>query len=261
MLLTTISYNIWDLPLWFVKNRTARIKKVAEYLASSNADIICIQESWDKSNRPMIYEIMTKAGYEYNSAREVPLLVGNSGLLTFSRYPIKKKKFTQFSRLSSAFVEIFTAKGILETVIETPVGEVTVYNLHLHMPSWFLGQKIRLRQLKKALEVLAEHDKPAILAGDFNEDKLWEQKEFTTILSAANFSNPLSVAKGMPPTYRLENEFVDIWINKSDFSYRYDYVFIRNLDSLNLQVKSYEPLYLTPVLSDHDPVRLILSNE
>ncbi len=260
MQLKIISYNIWDLPLWFVKDRVSRIKKVAEYLAASGADIVCIQEAWAKANRPMIYEIMNKAGYMHASAKDVPMLVGNSGLITFSKYPIVSKKFTPFSRLSSSFVELFTAKGVLETEIKTPQGNLTVFNIHLHMPAWFFGKTVRLRQLRKAVSVLGKDSGPAVLAGDFNEDKMWEQIEYTKIIDGANFTNPLSVEAHKPLTYRLENEFVNIWINRSDAPCRYDYMFVRNLESIGLTVNTYKPLYLAPNLSDHDPVVLELSS-
>lgn len=261
MQLKIISYNIWDLPLWFVKKRKERIEKVAKYLVGTGADIICIQEAWSLSGRAMLCSTLGKAGYVYVVAREVPILIGNSGMITFSKFPITYKKFTPFSRLASAFVELFTAKGVLETTIQTPVGDISVFNTHLHMPSWVLGQNVRLRQMKRLMPVIAATTNPAVLAGDFNEDKLWEQKEFTTILNAASFSNPLSVEKGMPPTYRLENEFVDIWINRDKFARRYDYIFVRSLGQCGLRIRSYEPVYLTPALSDHDIVELVLSTD
>ncbi len=257
MQIKIISYNIWDLPLWFVKNRKARVKRVAEYLAQSGADIICIQEAWSRSGRATLYRILGEAGYEHVSARERLVLIGNGGLLTFSKFPIVSKKFTPFSRLSAAFVELFAAKGVLEVTVDTPQGKLSVFNTHLHSPSWVFGQTIRLRQMKRVLDVLAQDEAAAVLAGDFNEDKLWEQKEFTKILNAAAFLNPLSVALDMPPTYRLENEFVNIWINRAYAPSRFDYIFVRSLDKLGFTVKTYQPLYLTPALSDHDPVVVV----
>ncbi len=260
MQLKVISYNIWDLPLWFVKKRKERIEKVAHYLASSGADVICIQEAWTTENRAVLFTIMGAAGYAWAVAREVSVLVGNSGLITFSKLPIKEKKFTPFSRLSSAFVELFSAKGVLETVVETPTGPLSVFNTHLHSPAWFLSQRIRLRQMKKMLGALTVVNGPAVLAGDFNEDRMWEQKSFTSILEAAHFSPPLAVDEDLLPSYRLENEYVDIWINREKASRRYDYIFIRAVDQLGFQVAAYEPVYVTPVLSDHDPVALTLSS-
>lgn len=258
MQLKIISYNIWDLPLWFVRNRKARIERVANYLAQSGADIICIQEAWSQSGRKTLYRILGEAGYQHVSARERLVLIGNGGLLIFSKFPILSKKFTPFSRLSAAFVELFAAKGVLEVTVETPQGKLSVFNTHLHSPSWVFGQAIRLRQMRRVLDVLMQGETTAILAGDFNEDKLWEQKEFTKILNAASFMNPLSVALGMPPTYRLENEFVNIWINRAYAPSRFDYIFVRHLEQMGLTVKTYEPLYLAPALSDHDPVVAVL---
>ncbi len=258
MQLTIISFNIWDLPLWFVKNRKERIKKVADYLAASGADIICLQEAWTQSNRELFFQIMGAAGYTWAVAREASMLMGNGGLITFSKFPIVEKKFIPFSRLSAAFVEMFGAKGVLETDIETPSGMMAVFNTHLHMPSGASGQRIRLKQLKCAMQIIANNDNPAILAGDFNEDKLWEQQEFNSLLDAAHFKHPVSILQGLPPSYRKENEFVDIWANRDEESRRYDYIFVRNIGNLGFDVSTYEPRYLTPALSDHDPVCLTL---
>jgi hypothetical protein len=38
--LKIVSFNIWDLPYWFVKNRKQRILQIAEYLQRLDAEII-----------------------------------------------------------------------------------------------------------------------------------------------------------------------------------------------------------------------------
>ena len=49
--LKIVSFNIWDLPYWFVKNRRQRILQIAEYLQRLDAEIICLQESFDVHHR------------------------------------------------------------------------------------------------------------------------------------------------------------------------------------------------------------------
>jgi endonuclease/exonuclease/phosphatase family metal-dependent hydrolase len=218
-----------------------------------------VQESWDIYNRPMFYSEMKKAGYIYASVSESHYLIGNAGLITFSKFPIKTERFKHFTRLSSAFVELFTFKGVLETVIETPRGDMLVFNVHLHMPSWFLGRAVRLFQLRRAVKLLNEHkNMPAVLAGDFNEHALWNDKSFVYLLTETGFNEPLPVSDTVPLTYRKENPLVDVWINRSHADKRFDYIFVRNLDLLGYKVKDYAPVYLNPDLSDHDPVLLSL---
>jgi endonuclease/exonuclease/phosphatase family metal-dependent hydrolase len=256
--ITIISFNIWDLPLWFVKNRAQRIARVADYLASSHADIVCLQESWDRTTRLAVIETMKKAGYSFAGAQDVSGILGNSGLITFSKFPICSKKFTGFSWLVSAFVEMFSSKGVLETMIETPRGLIRVLNTHLHMPSWFFDQRVRLMQLNSLMETIhAEDEVPTVLAGDFNEHDLMRSPEFAEMISSGQFTHPFHPQEAAP-TYRKENEFVDSWINRMDESKRFDYIFVRALEKIGLQVKKYAPVYTEVALSDHDPVMMSL---
>jgi endonuclease/exonuclease/phosphatase family metal-dependent hydrolase len=258
--LKVITYNIWDLPLWFVKNRRARIESIARYLAGSGADIICVQESWDTANRPMFYEHMNKAGYFHESASEVNYLLGNAGLVTFSKFPITSKSFTPFSRLGTHVVEFFTARGILETIIETPAGLIRVFNTHLHMPAWFFDSTIRLAQLKRAFKAIDQKsDMPMILAGDFNEHELLRQKDFAAQFTSRKFTYP-PLDKDFQPTYRVENPFVNgVWFNHNSYSKCFDYIFISQFEKFGLHPRDYHPICLDPVLSDHDPVFLSLA--
>ena len=260
MPITIISYNIWDLPLWFVKNRAARIREIGKYLAASAADIICIQESWDIATRKTLYDALGNAGYHHASASESHILVGNAGLVTFSKFPIISRAFRPYSRMSSYFVELFTARGILETVVKTPKGLLRILNTHLHMPSRFLDTRIRLSQMRRAFERLGKPDGLAsILAGDFNEHEIMRQSAFAKILDAEGFDHPFDDRKeALTSSYRKENIFVNTWINAIRESKRYDYIFTRNLESLGYAVESYRPVYMEPELSDHDPVLLVL---
>ena len=45
--LRVVSFNIWDLPYWFVKDRKQRILLIADYLQRLDAEIVCLQESFD----------------------------------------------------------------------------------------------------------------------------------------------------------------------------------------------------------------------
>ena len=51
--LKIISFNIWDLPYWFVKNRKQRILQIAEYLLRLDAEII-YAGSFDVLHRQII---------------------------------------------------------------------------------------------------------------------------------------------------------------------------------------------------------------
>lgn len=118
MKLKVISFNIWDLPLFFVKNRKERIKRTAEYLKKSNADIICIQESFDIKNRLFLKDTLTDVYYMAGDTEETRRLLFfklfdmSGGLVVFSKFPIIKSNFVSYSRIfNSALGEILARKG------------------------------------------------------------------------------------------------------------------------------------------------------
>ena len=49
--LQIVSFNIWDVPYWFVPNRKQRMLHIAEYLQRLDAEIMCLQESFDVHHR------------------------------------------------------------------------------------------------------------------------------------------------------------------------------------------------------------------
>ena len=258
-----MTFNIWDLPLWFNKERRARIAKVAEYLKSQKADIICLQETWDAANQVFLREQMSPEYFcafgEKHSQKYWLKDFANycGGMMIFSKFPISEEAFCPFFRYSSV-CEMMGHKGFLEAVVETPWGKLRIVDTHLH--SWiFWGGKFRMRQLKKIMKRLGKGGAPVILAGDFNQHDILGREPFAALLAENEFSLPASEdALFSVPTYRKENPFVDMWPNRVPFSHRLDYIFTRGLEAWGFEVKDQRPIVLEPPLSDHDPVELIL---
>src|SRR5215470_20212372 len=193
--LKIVSFNIWDLPYWFVKNRRQRILQIAEYLRRLDAEIVGLQESFDVHHRRLLYEHLgleryyTSGGFE--ETRKVPLAVFDTtgGLVIFSKFPIIQHKFIPFNHFTPSLVERIGRKGVLEATIETPYGVMQVFNIHLHMGRSFFAHHIRVKQLKSVLEYMkVQQYMSIILAGDFNENTLMEQKKFVTMLQSGGFT-------------------------------------------------------------------------
>lgn len=267
MSLRIISFNIWDLPLWFVKRRTERMRRIGQYLASAKADIICLQESFDTKHRTILHDILGRGYHIGNGHGETRKILGlktfdmTGGLITYSRFPVITSRFIPFSRfLNVAFVEFLARKGFLETVLKTPKGPLRVVNTHLHKISVIGSSWIHARQTRKIINFLKGEKKiPTIFAGDFNEDRMMEQKWFNDTIRGAGFIDPeRNRGKAILPSYRKENPFVNMWPNRVKVSERCDYVFFR--DFKKAEVASYDPLPKNPPLSDHDPVALTIEN-
>ena len=265
--LKIVSFNIWDLPYWFVKNRQQRILQIAEYLRKLDAEIVCLQESFDVRHRRFLYESLgpdkyyASDGFEATRQAPLALLDTTGGLVIFSKFPIIHNTFIPFKHFTPSMIERIGHKGILEATIETPYGHIQVFNTHLHKEQRFFAHNIRVKQLKTILERIQEQQHlPVILAGDFNENALMEQKKLATILQSRGLMHSIHFERyEYLPSYRLNNPLVDNWINRVSYSRRLDYILVSLVEKLGLKVVQYEPIYLTPPLSDHDPVILSLS--
>jgi endonuclease/exonuclease/phosphatase family metal-dependent hydrolase len=255
-----ITYNIWDLPLWFVRNRKKRLLEIGRLLTTQGADIICLQESWTLDHRKALSEYIRAEGY-HDAVHQENIKRANGGLLTFSKFPIRSVRFIPFGRRGLSISEIIGNKGVLETIVETPKGLLRILNIHLHHQSSKLikTKKIRLRQLRIVFATLKkETSLPTILAGDFNENNMMEEVSFKKVFEKAGYIHHGSSTEVLP-TYRIENYFVNNWLNRVPQSQRYDYILTKDIEQGGLHFHSYTPWYISPALSDHDPVVLTLA--
>jgi len=201
----------------------------------------------------------------FEETRKVPLASFDTtgGLVIFSKFPIIRYKFIPFNQFTPSLIEHIGRKGVLEATIETPYGVVQLFNIHLHVGKHFLAHSIRVKQLKSVLELMKSYGNvPVILAGDFNEDALMDQKKFVTILQSRGLAHSLHFEQyEFMPSYRIKNPLVNNWLNRSKYSRRLDYILVRLTEEFDLKVVQYEPMYLIPPLSDHDPIFLSLSSD
>ena len=252
-----ISYNIWDLPLWFLRNRDKRLLEIAQFLTDRGSEIICLQESWNLQHRALFSAHMRKHGY-HDAVQLAKIKRNNGGLLTFSTFPIKSVRFIAFGRWGVSVSEFIGNKGVLETIVETPKGLLRVLNIHLHYESSRLLKTtaIRRHQLRKLFSFIKNDPAmPTLLAGDFNQDHMLQTPTFRKLFEQQGFFHHED-ATATAPTYRAENPLVNNWINRVSASKRYDYILFKDVEQLGLVVNTYDVLYMQVPLSDHDPVIL-----
>ena len=182
-------------------------------------------------------------------------------MVIFSKFPILKSNFIPHNRFFNATIgEIFGRKGVLTATVETPRGKLEIINVHLHEEGfWFVDKLIRRHQLKKIISRLSDKDTATILCGDFNDHNFIQGRMFTETIQGRGFLNPTN--ESLEPTYRIDNTYFNGLLNRPTFSMRFDYIFVRHLESLKLSVKKYSRELLSPPLSDHDPIILNLSSE
>lgn len=266
MQIKVLSFNIWDLPLFFVRNRKSRFEGLLKYLESSDADIVCLQEAFDVSHRERIIEkFKNKYNYVGDGAFRKILFIKifdkTGGLMMLSKFPVKFKRFVPYSRLfNSGIGEMFARKGFLEVILETPNGDLRVINTHLHEETPFFDRSIRLSQLRKIFSKIEGIDLPTLLMGDFNQHSMTHQKDFAEYFDSFGLQHPLHQEPHLP-TYRPENIYVDNWINRTKVPKRFDYIMVKSMDALGLEATHYKPEHLEVELSDHDPLVLLFSSK
>lgn len=260
-----VSLNIFDLPLWFVRDRKVRIQAIKGYLKDLKADVICLQESFDPRHREELNDFFKANGYHVTDAlvgrrRILGLSLDTTGgLVTFSKFPIVSMAFILFDFIFFAPQESAGRKGALVADIDTPHGKLRVVNVHLCQKSLFFEKAIRLSQMNRVLMFLARRKiLPTVIAGDFNEKDIFRNKTFAALMDTHGFIHPATAA--FHPSYRKENPYVNIWMNKISHSKRIDYIMHNDLSALKLASQEYSVLYPERPLSDHDPVVLTLQS-
>lgn len=136
-----------------------------EAIRREDADIVCLQETtpdWERFLRSGLKDLYPHADFHHSG--------GAGGQGVFSRFPLK------LTEMADSPVEWFPA-GVYD--VETPVGRVQLFNLHLHPGVSETGSftprayfctapEARLREIREYYK-LRDPGRPALLVGDFNE--------------------------------------------------------------------------------------------
>ncbi len=190
---------------------------IIDFLRQYDADIICLQEVNESA----------RAGFQVSSFKEelkmnahfganVVDLGYNYGLVTYSKYPIKKEEHIYLSSYREQ-------RGILHTVVSIDGKKLNVINVHLG-----LGEeiKLQLKELIYFIEGLGTEE--YIVMGDFNEGRININKKILKDAAVEmGKANLLTFPTGLD---------------------RIDYIFV----SRNIEIVDYDVLVKN--MSDHYPI-------
>jgi endonuclease/exonuclease/phosphatase family metal-dependent hydrolase len=173
-------------------DRGQQLKGIIDFLASTNADILLLQEADLNARRTQRLNIAETIARElemnYVFGREFQELVQGSkgspayhGQATLSKWPISKPRLIRFSRQShfwqphwflpniEPFQERLGGRIALVTEINVAGNKIMTYNLHLESRG---SDELRLSQIEEVLSDAAWQDSQCstVIAGDFNLD-------------------------------------------------------------------------------------------
>ncbi|KAK8861473.1 hypothetical protein IAR55_002294 [Kwoniella newhampshirensis] len=173
--LKVFSFNVWGLAI-ISKDRHVRIRAIAEYLASSSYDIVCLQELWVYKDYEIVREEVSQ-NLPFSRFFHTGAL--GSGLAIFTRFPLIAAHALPYSLSGSpaqAFAgDFFVKKAAANIVILHPVlGEVEIWNTHMHAagehpPDTRQAHRIAQSwQLANAIRSGAAKGRYILAMGDFN---------------------------------------------------------------------------------------------
>jgi endonuclease/exonuclease/phosphatase family metal-dependent hydrolase len=256
-----LSYNV-NYFSYDLKNRKSNSNKLIDYLKTSAADIICLQESYIRRSGDLsagsIMNVLPNIKY-YQLAHSVSF----GGPVTFSRYPIINMGEIRFANTSNMVIfsdikindretirvynchfQSFQIKPEHYTVIESPVSGSKrlkvkeVLELSHKLISAF---SIRALQARKVSEHIKKCEYPVIVCGDFNDTpcsytyrKVLDDMKDAFVESGFGISNTYN---GILPSFRI------------------DYIFHSS------QYNSYNYIRDRVIYSDHFPISCTLKRQ
>ncbi len=178
--ISLITLNTWGLPIWYGQSTNEkRYDDLIRALNQSEANIICLQETFHPKLRAMIKEKLDKdyqSLTDYSRNRKVCKLIKmdcNGGLITLTKYPIEQEEFFAFPQNDKySLIEKIGRKGFLFTTLNIDGSMVNIINTHLYSGSEDVAESQRSIQIMYMDSILhtieAYKAYPTMLSGDLN---------------------------------------------------------------------------------------------
>ncbi|MFP4321144.1 MAG: endonuclease/exonuclease/phosphatase family protein [Anaerolineales bacterium] len=240
--LRLLTINMWGLGYGLAKDRPARFRDLSHVLPSLAPDVIAVQEAWMATDRQTLIANAQKAGLAYYVHYQAGIV--GTGLLLLSRYPIIETRFWRF-RLNGYpqhFVQgdYFAGKGIGLARVQTPAGELDVYNMHLvaqYKPD-FADYNLthRMTSVYEAAGFMNahSHSHPVVLMGDYNIQPY--QPAYHMLLRLTGLQDSYAQVHPDSPGYTITSE--NLYTKSSEKTARLDYICLRGTSNSSLHPES-----------------------
>ena len=244
-----------------VDTKGSRIEKIIDVIKEANPDFVALQEAnnFDKNDNELLKTVSNETNLPHYALSPGALYKDQKRyhVASLSRYPLRQEHTFPESRFQSA---------ALSVVIDSPLGEISLCNVHLHDSS----EVERLKEIEVIIKHQSKH-KNHIILGDFNaisrsDDCHNLPSEESTRYNLTHFD----------VTDMLNRDYVDVvsHLNVSDNGthptvgvchpisknpIRIDYIFVNQSLVSNIKNGAIIKSKASDVASDHYPVVVTLT--
>lgn len=237
-----MKFSVLQWNIWYKED----LSKIADFLESSQADIICLQElsinNPEQSIKDGVKHIEEKLGY-YVQKCEISLDDSEMKLANaiFSKYPIKDSRNVWINKPTGTGHYDDEYIAYVELKLDLNGSEVIIGTVHMSYTNAFNPTQRKLDETEKLISTIRKNKSKFILTGDFNAKP--DSKVITRISELLANSGPdLKENTWTTKPFSYEGFVADT------LDWRLDYIF----STPDLVVKQIE--ILKTDLSDHLPI-------
>lgn len=226
-----------------------RIDGMAELILSSGADVVILQECFEKGLSKGLYERLKGAFPHIYLHLKEEVLPMASGLALFSKVPVEKFRFTQHPDLldSERKSRMGTIDFLLVDKEKKPIAHIA--GGHFQGSSnceWRVGltedgrrlsyPEVRAQEVEAALKLLAKPEKiPSYLCGDLNVDRRSPEYYTSKLNPQINFQ----VLDSMSPELRVQGTNTNFWKVEAGLARMYSSLTADQVLQLSLAFKTF----------------------
>jgi endonuclease/exonuclease/phosphatase family metal-dependent hydrolase len=192
-----------------------------------DADVYLFQEVRQESGKPSVpAEALEGRGY-HTAFRPAPGFI-DQGLAIVSRYPLTNITIIPLKAYDLRFHS--RNRFALGATMETPWGEIRIWNLHLDTR---INAEERLAQLQPVIDTAAKYPGPKLIGGDFNTNTFhWIEN----VLPIPDHSQG-SVVRTSLESIGFKSPFADSVTTHPLLHSHLDWIFLSNLKALDSSVE------------------------
>lgn len=251
--ISVLSWNVFLRPSILSDGQMKRVDSIANYLLSSNADVLVLQELFHKRSRRRLIKRL-KSTYPYHTSMGRRSFFGvPSGVCIFSRDSIQLEG--EISYTGGTGSDKLARKGALMVRIHHLKKRFSIFGTHLQAGGGETGKIIRKEQISELGSFVDAYcdSSTSIIAGDFNiTQKVSNYSHVLDCLNAENFN----------PAGKIQStaNFTDHTLtNSSGKSKWIDFIFLHKKNAVKFRSSRIEEPRCNfkkknQRMSDHNPI-------